>query len=163
MRKYVTNPVPEATSADAANSINNVIDLLEPYKTPLTDEERKGLRTMAEGREGLVRLVASIATQHEDSLARQDNPQELADALAADAHLETVRQAALEVLEMVTDIQASNSADIMVLSDAYAQSLQANRKRNSSLDAALGEVDDWNKRYANNGSTVPKAPPPTPE
>lgn len=148
MRKYVTTPLPQPISATAATAINTVIDQLKPFMTPLTDEELRGLRTMAEGREGLVRLVASIATQHEDSLPRQDNPADLTDALTADTYLETLRQAAVELLEMVTDMQSANSADIMILSDAYTQSLQANRKRKASLDAAMDEVDEWNRRYA---------------
>jgi hypothetical protein len=124
--------------------------MFKPYFIDLTDEEKKG-RTMAEGREGLVRLVAKIALAHEESLARNDSAGELAQRLDYDSSLEELRQELLTLLEMVTETQMTNGILAMRMNDRFIKNLQAGRDNNAGLDLALREVDEWNKRFANTG------------
>jgi hypothetical protein len=142
-----------------ANTINtNLIDqltALKPFKVNLTDDAKKGSRTMAEGREGLARLVSKIAMANIDSLARENDPVELEDKLAYDAKLEELRQTAMTILETVQEVQLANGIDIMKMVDAFSNNLQTSRSRNGSLDAAMGEVDEWNKRFVSQGNTTP--------
>ena len=120
---------------------------------------------MAEGREGYARLISKIATANPESLARQDDPQDLANRLLHDERLEGLRQELMRVLEKITEIQLANSADIMSYVDAYTNSLQAARTRDAALDASMKEVDDWNKRFGKGKGgggedDVPPAPLP---
>lgn len=117
------------------------------YFTDLTEEDKQG-RSMAEGREGLVRLVSKIALANEGSLARNDNASDLANKLDHDAHLETLRQELLNLMEIVTEAQMANGIAAMSMSDRFVKVLQAGRSNNSGLDLALREVDEWNKRFA---------------
>ena len=78
MNKLISNPLTTAVSTEITTATNNSIQLLTPFHVPLTDGQRKGSRTMAEGREGMVRLISKIATQHINSLPRNEDPQEMA-------------------------------------------------------------------------------------
>ena len=46
----------------------------------------------------------------------------------------------------------------MTLVDRYATNLQVSRGNEGSLDLAMGEVDQWNKRYANKKDEAVKPP-----
>lgn len=111
---------------------------------------------MADGREGLARLVSKIASASIQSLASEQNPQELEDKLLYDAKLEELRQLAQILHESIEETQLANAVDIMKLVDAYSDNLQASRKNNSSLDLAMQEVDEWNQRFTNSGNTTPR-------
>ena len=104
-----------------------------------------------EPREGLARLVSNIAIANIDSLARENDPQQLKDRLDYDDRLEGVRQMALTIVETVTETQLANGIDIMNLVDAFAANLQTSRSGNGSLDEAMKGVDEYNKRFAPKG------------
>jgi hypothetical protein len=125
-------------------------------------KKKAGVRTMAEGREGLARLVSSVATEHVDSLSRSDNPADLAAKLAYDTNLETLRQSCMRFMEMIEDTQWANSADIMLLVDRFVQVLQAQRGSNTALDNALSEIDNFNKQFGPLNTDTDTAPAPTP-
>ena len=149
--------MPAKTADEVNTKLVEQLAVLKPFKVNLSDDAKRGSRTMAEGREGYARLISKIATANIDSLARENDPQELEDKLAYDAQLETIRQNAMSVLEIVQETQLANGIDIMKLVDAFANNLQTSRSRNGSLDAAMGEADEWNKRFGNQGNTTPKA------
>lgn len=156
MPNLINTMMPANTADDVNKKLVEQLTALKPFKVNLTDEGKKGSRTMAEGREGLARLVSKIASANIDSLARENDPKELEDKLNYDAKLEEIRQSAMSVLEFVQETQLANGIDIMSLVDAFSDNLQTSRKNNGSLDAAMGEVDEWNKRFGNQGNTAPK-------
>lgn len=155
MPNLISELMPVKTADDINKNLKDQLIVLKPYKINLTDDAKRGSRTMAEGREGLARLVSQIATANIDSLARENDPAELADKLDYDARLETLRQSALAILETIQETQLANGIDIMKLVDAFTDNLQTSRSRNGSLDSAMGEVDEWNKRFGHsNGNAV---------
>ncbi|MBK6276527.1 MAG: hypothetical protein IPF58_18410 [Saprospirales bacterium] len=87
-------------------------------------------------------------------MAREHNPQDLEDRLAYDAKMEELRQLVTKLNEMISETQLANSVDIMSYVDAYSENLQTSRRDNGSLDLAMREVDEWNKRFAH---TTPPA------
>jgi hypothetical protein len=154
MPNLISTFMPVATADDVISNLKDQITVLKPFKINLTDEVKRGSRTMGEGREGLARLVSNIASNNIDSLARENDPQELEDRLAYDAQLEKIRQMALGLLEITQETQLANSIDIMKMVDAFIANLQTSRSRNGSLDASMSEVDEYYKRYRNTASTV---------
>lgn len=158
MAKNILNPLPPATGLSITAQVNTVVATMRPYNVAITDKQKKGKRTMAEGREGFVRLVSRIAFQHPNSLSRSDNPGDLLTALDTDALLESAKQATKELYEMLNDTQFANSRDIMELTKAYTRALQLDRERNAALDSAMKEVDEWNARYShsNNSGNAPQ-------
>lgn len=150
MRKFITS-IPAATVLSAfTTAINNAVAPFNPFRLNLSPEERKNSRSMAEGREGYVRLVSRVATQYPNSLSRVDVPTDLSNLLAYYDQLESNRLAVLQALEVIEDIQLGASADIMTLVDRYVKSLQVSRANEGALDLAMKEVDDWNSRYGRN-------------
>lgn len=149
MRKLITTiPAPVINETFTAD-LNAARVPLQPYILNLTDDEKSGLRSMAEGREGYARLISRIATQFPNSLSRADDPAELADLLAYNTRLEANKLAVLQILEIIQEIQLGAAADIMTLVDRYADNLQISRRNEGSLDLAMQEVDDWNQRFVN--------------
>lgn len=126
---------------------NAAMTLFQPNSVNLTNAEASGLRTMSQGREGIVRLISKIATQNVNNLPRNEDPAQLSERLDYYASLSSLRQAFMPIFEMIDNTQNALGADIMQLSDRYAGYLQAARSSNSALDMAMGEVDDWNKRF----------------
>lgn len=157
MRPLIITKLPVASADAIKTNLKTQLTSLEPFKINLSDGEKIGGRTMAEGREGLARLISKIASAHINSLAREHNPQDLEDRLDYDAKLEEIRQLAMKLNEIVTETQLANSVDIMTYVDAYAENLQTSRRDNGSLDLAMREIDEWNKRFGNKPSDTPPA------
>jgi hypothetical protein len=158
MRKFITTFAPLAILTAFTTAINAALAPLLPFKMNLTNDEKSGLRSMAEGREGYARLVSRIATQFPNSLSRADVPTELANLLSYYENLAANRLAILQALETVEEMQLGTAADVMVLVDRYVNNLQISRANDSSLDLAMQDVDNWNSRFANK-NTPPPAPP----
>ena len=159
MRKFITNIPAAAVNEAFTADINTALSPMKPYILNLTDEEKLGLRTMGEGREGYARMISRVATQFPNSLSRVDDPAELSGILEYNQRLEANKLALLQALESIDEIQRGAAADIMTMVDRYAANLQLSRANDGSLDLAMADVDAWNQRFANN----PENPtPPTP-
>jgi hypothetical protein len=158
MRKFIAT-MPSKTVTDAlVTAVNNALTPFATFKINLTNEEKLGTRSMAEGREGYARLVSRIATQFPNSLSRADVPTDLSNLLDYYQNLEAVRLAYVQGIETITETQLGAATDIMTLVDRYAQSLQISRANEGALDGAMQEVDDWNKRFASNKNETPSKP-----
>ena len=157
MPELIKTLMPAKTAEEIAAAIAQQVATIKPFSVNLTDEVKRGSRTMAEGREGYARQVSKIATANIDSLARENDPKELEDKLIYDSQLETIRQILLTGLEMIVETQLANGIDIMKMVDAFVDNLQTSRSRNGALDAAMKDVDEYNKRFGSPGSTTPKA------
>jgi hypothetical protein len=156
----LTNIQKQMTAIDAdkmSQLLQQLEDLMTGYNVGLSNEQRTGLRTMAEGREGYAKLVSDIALTHTESLPRNENPEDLKGVLAYYSQLSQLRLKAGKFLEMLDDTQTAAGTDVMAMVDRYTNYLQTARKSNTALDMALGEVDAWNSRYTNSGNTQPKA------
>jgi hypothetical protein len=158
MPNLISSQAPAATLDTVKAAVNTQVTTLTPFKVGLNEDEKKGARTMSVGREGLARMIGQIATANINSLAREHNPADLASRLAYDSKLEEVRQVTMTLLELITETQLANSVDIMTLVDAYFINLQASRRNNSTLDAAMREVDEWNKRFVSKNAEKPETP-----
>ena len=154
MRPLIITKLPTATADAVKTNLQNQITIVAPFKINLNDGEKIGGRTMAEGREGLARLVSKIASANIESLAREHNLKDLENKLEYNAKIEEIRQLVTKLNEMISETQLANSVDIMSYVDAYSENLQTSRRDNGSLDLAMREVDEWNKRFAH---TTPPA------
>jgi hypothetical protein len=159
MSKLITTMASPAVLTAFTTAVNTALTPLNPFKINLTDEEKKGTRSMAEGREGYARLISRIANQFPNSLSRVDVPAELSGALDYYNNLEANRMALLQAMETIEEIQLGAATDVMTLVDRYAANLQVSRGNEGSLDLAMGEVDQWNKRFAHKTDNLtPSAP-----
>ena len=77
MAKLITTIPSPAVLTAFTTAVNKALTPLNPFKINLTDEQKIGTRSMAEGREGYARLISRIANQFPNSLSRVDVPSEL--------------------------------------------------------------------------------------
>lgn len=158
MRKFILT-IPAKTLTDTyTTTITTALNPLNTFKLNLTDDEKPGMRTMAEGREGYARLISRIANQFPTALSRSDNPIELSGLLDYYNNLEGGRMAILQNLETIEEIQLGASADIMTLADRYKSNLQISRENDAALDFAMREVDSWNSRFGSNKNKTETPP-----
>lgn len=149
MEKMIRALLPLEEQQAVVKTLGECRDKFKSISVGLSDSEKTGVRSMAEGREGLARLVNKIALAHINSLAREDDPKDLDGRLLYDSQLEDIRQQIMALYEVVEETQLANSRDIMTLVDKFTGSLQSSRKGNASLDMSMREVDEYNKRFAN--------------
>jgi len=147
MADLINSQLPDADAASMIEQLKAMTTLFEPHYHNLSNDERTGIRTMAEGREGIVRTISQIAIANPDDLSKKDDPAHLTKKLDYDVQLESIRQLTVKFLEYVEETQLANSQDIMGVADAFAASLQIARTRNSALDEALKPVDEHNKKF----------------
>lgn len=155
MRKFITAVPAPAVTQDFTAAINTALVPLNDFKIHLSDAEKIGMRSMAEGREGFARLISRIANQFPDALSRADAPEELSALLVYYDNLEANRMALLQAMETIEETQLGAATDIMTLVDRYSANLRISRANESTLNLAMREVDDWNSRYANRNPTPP--------
>lgn len=156
MSKLITAIAAPTVLSAFTTAVTTALTPLAPFKINLTDEEKIGTRSMAEGREGYARLISRIANQFPNSLSRADVPTELANLLDYYSNLEANKMALLQAMETIEEIQLGAATDIMTLVDRYAVNLQVSRGNEGSLDLAMKDVDDWNKRFTRKAeATVP--------
>ncbi|REH00833.1 hypothetical protein [Flavobacterium aquicola] len=158
MSKMITSIATPAVLTAFKTAINTALIPLNPFKINLTDEQKKGTRSMAEGREGYARLISRIANQFPNSLSRADVPTELSNLLDYYNNLEANKMALLQALETIDEIQLATATDVMTLVDRYTANLQVSRGNEGSLDLAMAEVDEWNKRFAHKTEAPAKVP-----
>lgn len=149
MAKLITTIPAAAVLTAFTTAVNNAVTPFNPFRVNLTNEQKKGTRSMAEGREGYARLISRIANQFPNSLSRVDVPSELSGLLDYYNSLEANRMALLQAMEIIEEIQLAAATDVMTLVDRYTINLQVSRANEGALDLAMSEVDQWNKRYAN--------------
>ena len=158
MDNFLIGTMADTTVLDTlTTAANAMITTFSPYFVSLSNEDSSGIRTMSAGREGYARLIAKIAEQHIDSLARSNTPGDLSERLEYDDSLETVRQSLIRITEMIADTQTANASDIMKYTDRFAANLQTARKGNAALDEALQPVDEYNSRFGNSGNTTSRS------
>ncbi|RKS25486.1 hypothetical protein CLV94_0520 [Flavobacterium endophyticum] len=162
MRKFISTIPPQEVTHNFTTAINAALVPLSGFRVYMTDSEKAG-RSMAEDREGYVRLISRIANQFPDALSRSDAPDDLVTHLDYYDRLEANRLALLQALEVIQEISLGTATDIMTFADRYHANLKIARNHDASIDLAMREVDDWNARFGNRTPQEPENPEPTKE
>jgi hypothetical protein len=148
MSHYIKEQAATAVLDQVQAALAGAINSFAAYQVSLADSEKRGIRTMSTGREGYARAISHIASVHVRSLARSLDPATLLSMLHYDMRLEGLRQQLMAFSEIITETQIANGVDTMMLVDAFAANLQTARKLDAALDNAMGEIDEWNKRFS---------------
>ncbi len=127
----------------------DAIALFQSYSISLDDKDRKGLRTMAEGRQGIAETMCRVAVNFEECLPRTENAQDMVAALDYHSKLAMLQTTLIKLFEMVDDTLVAQGVDVVKMYDRYNVHFQGARLHNSNLDMALQPIDDYNKRFAN--------------
>ena len=137
-------------------------EILVPSAAPLSPEERQN-RSVAEKREGYVRLIIRLAKNYSSELPVSYDLAETEKLLAAREDWKLLSLKAEELAELADDTEYSISVELMKNADRAAKALDAGRKINPALDRAMVEVDEYNKQFGvrKESSTETIPPPPT--
>lgn len=140
--------------------------LIANFAVSLSDEERRGVRTVAEGREGYVAEALRIANEFNSELPRSFDVAEFETVLALFNQWRRLLVLAEKIAEQVDDTSLALGIDLMTKADRVNTMLQAGRRDNANLDRALTRLDDYNKRFgtrpsnpADNSTNAPITPP----
>lgn len=163
MRKFISTIPPQEVTNNFTTAINAALAPLADFRISLSDTEKIGTRSMAEDREGYVRLISRIANQFPDALSRADSPVDLVVHLDYYNRLEANRIALLQALETIEEMSLGTATDIMAFADRYHDNLKIARRHESAIDLAMREVDEWNSRFANKTSAVAPEETKTPD
>lgn len=160
MQKLISSFLTDKELGDVMTALTSSLVAVKPFSISLQDADRKGLRIMAEGREGIARTVCRLSLEHEDQLPRNEDPHLLEQALAYHDRLLALQERAAHFFEMVDDTLVGLKVDIMKLSDQYSTYLQAARTSNANLDAGMNQIDEYNKRFGNRTADKTDETPP---
>lgn len=143
----IETSIPLPDLENISKKLDGIAEQVKPFSTSLNDSQRIGLRTMAEGREGLVRTISRIAGTFATSLPRNEDPSQLENALAYYDSLAALLQKTALLHEMIDDTVTALGADIMATADRYTSYLQTARSGNTNLDMAMNQLDAYNQRF----------------
>ncbi|MBK8444946.1 MAG: hypothetical protein IPL35_16745 [Sphingobacteriales bacterium] len=154
-----------AQMSDLLDSLQKSHTLMKKFTVNLSDNERTGLRTVAEGREGYVRDLERMVREFPQELSESFNAAEFTTLLAEFDRWREVMLRAEEIAELSSDTVLALGAALMEKSDWANDSFQQGRKYNAALDRALEHIDRFNSRFGKSkeGNETDTPPAPFPE
>lgn len=138
---------------EISSLLKQAIGLSAPFTIELNSDEKEGIRTVAEGREGYVRLVTNLSETYNGELPRTYDETVLRKKLNLREAVGLLLLQTQQINTMLDNTYVGLGADIMKQADETVQHLQASRMRNGELDKALKTIDEYNKRFGKKKET----------
>lgn len=132
---------------EGKDAIKNLERIFSPFKKPLTNKERRGLRAVGTSRYGLAKIIERIAGQYDHKLPKEDSASAFSQRIA---YLDQLRHYIIALqnhLETMDDTEKAVGKDIMACVDKYSSIFQIARKHDGDLDLAMKELDEYNTRF----------------
>lgn len=135
---------------------------IKKFVVSLSAEERTGIRTIAEGREGYAREMLRIARIYINSLPRDYSVEEYEELFRLYDEWKPILTEIEMYTEQIDDTLVAIGIEIMKNADTVNGFLQIARKGNANLDRALEGIDKFNARYGRTSDSSSNTPPPPP-
>lgn len=148
MKPYF-QPANLPTAVDLTNwnaQLQQLLQLMQPYKFTLTKEERRGKRKMGPRRVAYALAAERLGTQHENVMPRQYNAADFTAVMAFHTGLNTLLSRVLQLKELADDTLMAAGIDAMTYTKVVHDGLRSANNLDPSFDAALQELDDFNAR-----------------
>lgn len=157
MRKRIdyTTIIAPVDWATMVSNLRTAETSLATFSVSLTDVERRGVRSVAEGREGYVREVYRVANEFQNSLPRSFDIARFEQKLQLFDQWKSLLVVLEKLAEMADDTVLQIGAELMEDVDVAYPILQTMRKIDPNLDRAMQALDDYNKRFGGGGNTTP--------
>ena len=143
----------QSTLSEISSLLKQAIDLSVPFTIELNSDEKEGIRTVAEGREGYVRLVTDLSETYSGELPRTFDETVLRKKLNLRETIGLLLLQTQQINTMLDNTYVGLGTDIMKQADEAVKHLQASRLRNGELDKALKTIDEYNKRFGKKKET----------
>ena len=160
MKALITNIISHDEISEASDMLKKALSILSPKAIPIDMKIRQERRKMGTARQGYVNMVLPIAINNIHLLPRDLEPAYLDQIMGLLKEVATMRGLAQKMLELTDDTWMGMGIDAVALSDAFVGSFQTARKRDDSLDTEMGEIDEYNSRFANQMVEEDKNPAP---
>lgn len=134
---------------------------IKKFTVSLSAEERIGIRTIAEGREGYAREMLRVARIYINSLPREYNIEEFDELFRLYDEWKPILTEIEMYSEQIDDTLTSIGIEIMKNTDSINNYLQIARKGNANLDRALAGIDKFNTRYGSRNDSSSTTSTPT--
>lgn len=147
--------------SDAMMHLREFGKSIKKFVISLSAEDRTGIRTIAEGREGYAREMLRVARLYINSLPREYDVEEFVELFRLYDEWKPILTEAEMYCEQVDDTLVAIGMEIMKNADTANGYLQIARKGNANLDRALAGIDNFNSRYgkSSDSSTTTNTPP----
>lgn len=134
---------------------------IKKFVISLSAEDRIGIRTIAEGREGYAREMLRISRIYINSLPREYNVEEFEELFRLYDEWKPILTESEMYAEQIDDTLVAIGMEIMKNADTANGFLQIARKGNANLDRAMEGIDRFNSRYgkSGDGSSTTNTPP----
>ena len=151
--------------ANGVSMLSNFSDLIKRFVVSMSNEDRQGVRTIAEGREGYAAEALRVSRLFENELPRSFDINEFDQLFKLYNDWKGLKTQAEMIAEQIDDTVLALGIEIMKKTDRVNSLLQIARNENANLDRALEGLDNFNRRYSNrtnnSGSASSDTPPST--
>jgi hypothetical protein len=148
--------------ADMVTHLRTAETTLATFSVSLTNKERLGKRTVAEGREGYVREVYRIADEFQNSLPRSFDIALFKTKLELFDQYKSLLVQLEKLAEMADDTTIQLGSELMEDTDTVYPVLQTMRKIDPNLDRAMDILDEYNTRFGAQSATLTPPDPDNP-
>ena len=145
----------QATLDEIKQLLDQSASAATPFFVELTKAEKEGIRTVAEGREGYVRIVTDLSETYSNELPKVFDETVLRQKLNLREIIGLLLLKSQKITTMLDNTYVGLGADIMQRVDETVSHLNASRTRNGELDKAMNAVDEYNKRFGKKKDTPP--------
>ncbi len=142
-----------ATLDEIKQLLDQSTNVATPFFVELTKAEKEGIRTVAEGREGYVRIVTDLSETYSNELPKVFDETVLRQKLNLRERVGLLLLKSQKITTMLDNTYVGLGADIMQRVDETVSHLNASRGRNGELDKAMNAVDEYNKRFGKKKDT----------
>lgn len=128
------------------NELQNVKYGMQANKVSLSMEERQKSRKMGPRRMSYAYSSEHKGGQYEQVMPRQFNPYQMTRTLAYHMEMARLKSYLQELTEIVDDNMVAAGIDAMTYTKVIHDALRTANRLDPSLDSALQELDEFNKR-----------------
>ena len=128
--------------------------LLDKVAINLTDDERRGIRSVSARREGYVLQILRLCQQYAHVLPRNFDENKFSELVKQVDTWKRVQIATREANEISTDLLLAMGAFTMRYVDTAYAALQTGRKNNANLDDAMIDIDNYNNRFGRSSNAA---------
>ena len=163
MKIYVLpEAIPLATELESIKDVlNNTLLQVKKFKISLSKKERGEGRKMGPRRLAYSQSAVRHGKQQIDEMPRSFEPANFEKLMQYYQDLAGIRVIVSQLSEFLNDTDMAIRIDAMTHTKTVHDAIKSSNNSNPALDAALDELDEFNKRAQQEDTETPEDTPPT--
>lgn len=163
MKIYVLpETIPLATELESIKDVlNNTLLQVKKFKISLSKKERGEGRKMGARRLAYAQAALRHGKQQINEMPRSFDPSIFENVMQYYQNLAEIRVIVAQLSEFLSDSDMAARIDAMTHTKTVHDAIKSSNNSNPALDAALDELDEFNKRAQQEDTETPEDTPPT--